>query len=137
MKLLLSNKNIAFGIMGFIIPTLLLGCATVPITGRRQLSLVSQYQMLSLGQASYEQVHHQEKISRDKEKIEMVNSVGVRIAASAESFMRENGTERQLREYDWQFILIDDAPENRIENIKRQIPYALRYYKPQPIGLAQ
>ncbi len=109
MKLSLGNKNIALGVICFIIPILLLGCATVPITGRRQLSLVSQYQMLSLGQASYEQVLHQEKLSHDKEKIEMVNRVGVRIADSAEQFMRENRMQRELSEYDWRFILIDDG----------------------------
>lgn len=108
MKLFVDNKNITAGIICIIILLFLLGCATVPITGRKQLSLVSQYQMLSLGQDSYEQLLHQEKLSHDKEKVEMVNRVGVRIAESAESFMRENGMHRELREYNWQFILIDD-----------------------------
>ena len=108
MKLSLGNKNIALGVICFIIPILLLGCATVPITGRRQLSLVSQYQMLSLGQAGYEQMLHQEKLSNNKEKIEMVNRVGARIATSAGQFMRENGMQRELSKYDWRFILIDD-----------------------------
>ena len=108
MKLSLGNKNIALGVIYFIIPTFLIGCATVPITGRRQLSLVSQYQMLSLGKAGYEQMLHQEKLSNNKEKIEMVNRVGARIATSAGQFMRENGMQRELSKYDWRFILIDD-----------------------------
>jgi predicted Zn-dependent protease len=108
MKPLLSNKNIAFGIACVVILAFLSGCATVPITGRKQLSLVSHYQMLSLGETSYEQLIYQEKLSHNQEEIVLVNRVGARIAASADEFMRKNGMQQELRDYNWQFILIDD-----------------------------
>ena len=163
MKLSLDNKNTAARIMCIIILPFLLGCAIVPITGRKQLSLVSQYQMLSLGQDSYEQVLQQEKLSYNKEKVEMVNRVGANLGLML-PYSRLQETEADCiglvlmarAGYDpgkavglWQrlksnnqnrppaFLLTHPAPEDRIENIKRQILFALRYYKPQPIDVSQ
>ena len=104
----MGRKKFICGLICLIIPVFFLGCATVPISGRRQLSLVSHYQMLSLGEASYRQVIQQEKLSRDKSKSEMLSRVGGRIAQSAEMFMREHGMHQELQDYAWEFVLIDD-----------------------------
>jgi predicted Zn-dependent protease len=84
------------------------GCATVPITGRKQLSLVSQSQMLSLGQNNFYQILKEEKLSRNQQKIDMLNRVGVKIALSAEEFMRDNNMHQQISEYNWRFVLIEN-----------------------------
>ncbi len=92
----------------FIFVTLLAGCATVPITGRRQLSFVPQGELMSLSEQSYREVLRQSKISTDAVWAARVKSVGQKIAASAEAFMRENGMEREIQRYKWEFNLIDD-----------------------------
>ncbi|MHB9155342.1 MAG: M48 family metallopeptidase [Endomicrobiales bacterium] len=83
-------------------------CSTVPITGRRQLSLVPQSQLIALSANDYRQLIAESRLSDDPGKTEMVARVGRRIAASAEQFMREHDMEKQLRGYQWEFKLIRD-----------------------------
>jgi predicted Zn-dependent protease len=85
------------------------GCATVPITGRRQLSLVSQTQLVSMSITEYDKLVSESKLSNDAQKTRMVTEVGKNIAASAEQFMKENGMENDLKNYSWEFKLIEDS----------------------------
>lgn len=86
----------------------LVGCATVPITGRSQLSLVPQAELSAMGAESYHEFIGESKLSQDAEATAMVRRVGGRIARSAETFLREHGLESDLQYYDWEFNLIDD-----------------------------
>lgn len=86
----------------------LIGCSTVPITGRKQLSFIPQGQLLTLSDQSYKDVLSKSTISSDAAWKQKVTDVGQKIAASAETFMRENGMEKDLANYKWEFNLIDD-----------------------------
>jgi len=86
---------------------LLAGCATVPLTGRRQLSLVSDSEMVALGAQSYEQFLKESNLSEDARETKMVRDVGNRISLSAEDFMREHGMEKDLEHYRWEYSLIE------------------------------
>ncbi len=85
--------------------SLLVGCATVPLTGRNQLSLVSQSEMAALGAQGYEQLLAESQISQDVQATQMVADVGQRIAAAAEQFMRDQNLEEDLQFYQWEFNL--------------------------------
>ena len=85
-----------------------IGCSTVPITGRRQLSFIPQGELLSLSDQNYKQVLSQSKVSTDASWNQKVTEVGQKIAGSAETFMRENGMEKDLKNYKWEFNLIQD-----------------------------
>ena len=87
---------------------LLSGCAIVPISERRQLSLVPQAQLLSLSEDNYQQILNQSTISANAKKTQMVVDVGKKIAASAEEFLRENGLEQEIKNYNWKFNLVED-----------------------------
>lgn len=86
---------------------LLVSCAKVPLTGRKQLSLVSQSEMVALGAESYQQFLDESELSQDVQETQMVQEVGEKIALSAEKFMRENGMEKELEYYQWEFHLIE------------------------------
>lgn len=87
---------------------LIVGCSTVPITGRKQLSFIPQGQLLTLSEQGYQQVLSQATISTDATWKAKVTEVGKKIAASAEIFMRENGMEKEVANYKWEFNLIED-----------------------------
>jgi predicted Zn-dependent protease len=87
----------------------LTSCRTVPITGRRQLYLLPQSQMLAMSLQSYQQLLAESRLSDDARAVAEVREVGGRIAAAAEAFMRENGLAGDLKYYQWEFNLIDDA----------------------------
>jgi predicted Zn-dependent protease len=87
---------------------MLAGCATVPFTGRSQLSLVPQSELVAMGGESYHQFIADAALSQDAGATAMVRRVGERVARSAETFLTSHGLERDLRYYDWEFNLIDD-----------------------------
>lgn len=59
----------------------LAACATAPITGRRQLVLVSDGQAAQMGINAYQQIKTETQISRDRRMTQVVQRVGKRIAA--------------------------------------------------------
>lgn len=86
----------------------LVGCATVPMTGRSGLSLVSDGQMVSLGAQQYGETLKNAKLSQNEGQVQMVRRVGERIAKASEAFLRESGREADISNYKWEFNLIDD-----------------------------
>ncbi len=86
----------------------LLACATVPITERRGLRLIPEGQLLSMSFQQYGEVLKKSKLSEDPEKVEMVKRVGEKIARAAEEFLREYGMGSEIRNYHWEFSLIED-----------------------------
>ena len=85
------------------------GCATVPVTGRKSLSLLPESELLSMSLQEYNDVLKKSKLSRDPEKVQMVKRVGERIARATEEFFRESGMASEINNYKWEFNLIEDA----------------------------
>lgn len=85
-----------------------IGCAEVPLTQRKSLHLVPQSQLLTMSLQQYDKVLKEAKLSTDQKKVNMVRRVGKRIAGAAEGFLRDSGLEHQIRNYQWEFNLIED-----------------------------
>lgn len=83
-------------------------CATVPVTGRKQLSLVSNSELLPLSFDNYKSVLDSSKLSANKQQVDMVKRVGANIQQSVEEFMAQNNWSDQLKGYDWEFNLVDE-----------------------------
>lgn len=87
-------------------------CATVPVTGRKQLSLISNSELLPMSYDNYKAVLDSTNLSTNKEQVEMVKRVGVRIQKAVEKFMAQNNMSDQLDGYAWEFNLIEDSAMN-------------------------
>ena len=88
-------------------------CTTVPITGRRQLSLVSDTEINSLAATQYRQVIAKGPLSNNSEYVSMVRRVGQRIQGAVESYFRQQNASDQLAGYQWEFNVIqDDKQQN-------------------------
>lgn len=83
-------------------------CATVPVTGRKQLSLVSNSEILPMSFDSYKTVLDSSKMSTNKQQVDMVKRSGANIQKAVEQFMAQNGWSDQLQGYAWEFNLIDE-----------------------------
>lgn len=83
-------------------------CATVPVTGRKQLSLISNSEILPMSFSNYKSVLDSSKLSTNKNQAEMVKRVGTRIQHAVEQFMAEHNASNQLKGYAWEFNLIDE-----------------------------
>jgi len=87
-------------------------CATVPVTGRRQLSLVPGSEILAMSYQQYDEVIAASELSRDAEKTAMVQNVGRRIQGAVERYMAEQGLANHLEGYAWEFNLIESDQVN-------------------------
>lgn len=91
---------------------LLAACSTVPKTGRSQLDLVPDNQMLSLSESQYKDFLSQNKLSTDAEKTAMVQRVSRNVANAVEQYLKDNGQAEKLKDYKWEFNLIESKEVN-------------------------
>ena len=101
-------KRVTFiGLLAF-----LAACATVPLTGRRQMSLFPESQMIATSLTQYDTFLKENKLSSNKEQSAMVKRVGKRIAEVVEIFMKDNGMADRVAGFEWEFNLVDDETPN-------------------------
>jgi predicted Zn-dependent protease len=82
------------------------GCSTVAVTGRRQLSLVSQSEVISLSSQQYQTVLKSNALSSNKVQSELVKRVGIRVQHAVESYLTSVGKSSILSDFNWEFNLI-------------------------------
>jgi len=91
---------------------LLASCATVPLTGRKQLDLIPSDTMLSMSFQEYNKFLKENKVSTDQAKTQMVRNVGARIQKAVEKYMTDENMSSRLKDYDWEFNLIENEQAN-------------------------
>jgi predicted Zn-dependent protease len=108
-KMLIRSRTILRRMYWVILLTAVVwGCAEVPITHRQSLHLVPESELLTLSLQQYNDVLQKSKLSTDNQKVAMVRRVGDRVAKAAESFLAESGHKDLIKNYQWQFNLIED-----------------------------
>jgi len=97
---------------GLVLVLLVSGCATAPITGRKQVKLVSDSVMISQSAASYREVISEGPLSTNPQQTEQVRRVGLRISAAVERYFADQGQSELVAGFDWEFNLIDKDEPN-------------------------
>lgn len=96
----------------FLLALLVYYCSTVPITGRKQLSLIPASEINALSFQQYGEFLKQNKLSEDKEAVAMVKRVGVNIQKAVEAYFTQNNMMNQLQGYQWEFNLVESNEIN-------------------------
>ena len=91
---------------------LMASCSTVSMTGRKQLNLVSESEILSASLSEYQSYMQTAKVSKDAQATAIVKNVAARIAEAAENYLTVTGQTDDLQNYAWEFNLVDDAHLN-------------------------
>lgn len=87
-------------------------CRTVPISGRKQLSLLPESMLVEMSLTSYGEFLGNNMLSTNQVQTAMVKRVGERIAASVEQYLRDNGLEGRIKDFKWEFNLVEDETPN-------------------------
>ncbi|MEA4982349.1 MAG: M48 family metallopeptidase [Paludibacter sp.] len=95
-----------------VLTAILMSCSQVLITGRKQLSLVSDTEILTMSLQSYKQFIDSVPLSTDKLNTALVKKTGANIAAAVESYLKKNGKEAELQNFAWEFSLVKDTSVN-------------------------
>ncbi len=94
------------------VAVLLTACNKVPISGRNQLNLVSDSEVLQASLASYKEYMGKATKSTETVKSAQVTRVGQRIAAATEAYLNANGMSDQVKNFAWEFNLVKDSQLN-------------------------
>ncbi|MFK7750625.1 MAG: M48 family metallopeptidase [Kordia sp.] len=90
----------------------MLSCATNPFTGKKTLAFVSNAQLFPTAFAQYDQFLTESKVVTGTAKAEMIKRVGERIAVAAERWLDANGQQGYLKDYKWEYNLVNDPAVN-------------------------
>ncbi|TYA56350.1 M48 family metallopeptidase [Formosa maritima] len=103
----LKNKIIVFGLL-----LIIMSCATNPFTGKQTMAIVPNSQLFPTAFQQYNQVLSESKVIKGTSQSEMITRVGQRISIAAERWLNANGYEGYLKDYKWEYNLIDDKTVN-------------------------
>jgi predicted Zn-dependent protease len=95
-----------------IIVLVISACSRVLISNRRQLNLIPSSSMLQMSFDQYGQFLEDNIISADEENTATVKLVGKNIQKAVEQYFAENGLEDELKNYDWEFNLVESNEVN-------------------------
>ena len=104
-------KNLSL-ILTLIVALAVLSCSVVPITGRKQLSILPESEMISMGLASYQEFMKANPVSSDRTNGALVKEVGSTISNAVEFYLAANGMQSRLNGYAWQYSLVNSAVPN-------------------------
>ena len=99
----------------FLILTVILltvSCSQVLITGRKQLVLVSDAELLNMSLQSYKQFIDSVPLSKNVVQTNMVKKTGTKIAAAVEKYLKTNNLETEIANFQWEFNLVKDTTVN-------------------------
>ena len=107
-------RQIKFLLVTIVIATLA-ACgttSTVPLTGRRHTISVSDAEILSLSKTQYAKFMASAKKSTNTRNTQMVVRVGRRLANAVENYLCNNGYANEIKNFQWEFNLIQDKQAN-------------------------
>ncbi|GAL83393.1 peptidase M48 [Sporocytophaga myxococcoides] len=91
---------------------IVIGCSKVPVTGRKQLDIVPNSQVLALAKTEYNEFLRTNKVVNNTSQAEEVEKVGRNIANAVEAYMKKEKQTKLLEGYNWQFNLVEDSQIN-------------------------
>ena len=91
---------------------LLTACSTVPLTGRKQLNLVSNSEVLTLSYQEYGDFIKTTPLSANAAGTAAVKRVGARLEAAVEQYLKQNNQLSLIDGYAWEFNLVQGSDVN-------------------------
>lgn len=91
---------------------LFLSCATNPFTGKKTIALVPNSQLFPTAFQQYDQFLDEHNVVKGTSDAEMITRVGQRIAVAAERWLDANGHQGYLKDYKWEYNLVNDKTVN-------------------------
>lgn len=108
-------KKIQFLFLTVLVAVLFSACGTsetVPVTGRKHRIGVSDEQVLSLSNQEYTKYMASVKKSTNAANTAMVDRVGRRLATAVETYLKANGYQSEIKDFQWEFNLVQDTQAN-------------------------
>lgn len=89
-----------------------LACKTNPFTGQKVLNFYGNNQIFPTAFAQYDEFLGEHKVVTGTSDAKMIVKTGQRIAAAAERWLTANGYPGYLKDYKWEYNLVEDETVN-------------------------
>ena len=86
----------------------LTSCSTVPITERKQLSIISDARINRQAAQAYENFRSKSKLVTAGAELRNIRDVGKKIQVAVSSFFEKQGKEDPTKNFGWDYILVDN-----------------------------
>ena len=103
------NRRKFLGLFGGGCCSLLLpSCSTVPITERKQLSIIPEARINRQAEAAYENFRSKSKLITSGSKLKEIRDIGKKIEYSVSAFFLNQGKSDPTKNFGWDYILVDN-----------------------------
>ena len=103
------NRRKFLGLFGCSCCSLILpSCSTVPITDRKQLSIIPEYKINQQAAAAYEQFKSKAKLINDGPQLKEVIQIGKKIEMSVSAFFENKNQADPTKNFGWDYVLVDN-----------------------------
>ena len=83
-------------------------CTTVPITERKQLSIISEAKINRQASLAYEKFKQKTKIITSGSKFEEITTIGKKMENAVSSFFISQNKEDPTTNFEWEYVLVDN-----------------------------
>ena len=83
-------------------------CSSVPITERKQLTIIPESKINRQAAAAYEQFRTKSKLITDGPQLKEVIDIGKKIEVAVSSFFLNKGQEDPTRNFGWDYVLVNN-----------------------------
>ncbi len=87
-------------------------CKTNPFTGQKTLNFYPNSQIFPMAFNQYDEFLKENKVVEGTAEARMITQVGQRIATAAERWLNANGYPGYLKDYQWEYNLVNDSTVN-------------------------
>ena len=103
------NRRKFLGLFGCSCCSLILpSCSTVPITDRKQLTIIPESRINAQAAAAYEQFRSKTKLIKEGSKLKEIKEIGKKIEYSVSSFFKREKKEDPTKNFGWDYVLVDN-----------------------------
>tara|TARA_Y200000002_G_scaffold364665_1_gene353875 strand:+ start:355 stop:1200 length:846 start_codon:yes stop_codon:yes gene_type:complete len=109
LKMYNINRRKFLGLFGCGCCSLMLpSCSTVPITDRKQLSIIPEAKINRQAAAAYEQFRLKAKLINKGKQLEEIREIGKKIEVAVKTFFLNKGEIDPTRNFSWDYVLVDN-----------------------------
>ena len=103
------NRRKFLGLFGCGCCSLILpSCSTVPITERKQLSIISESRINSQAAAAYENFRSKSKLITSGSQLKEIRTIGKKMELAVSSFFEKEGKDDPTKNFGWDYVLVDN-----------------------------
>ena len=104
------KKALAFALIATVV---LIACSKVPITGRKQLNLLPESQMIAMSATAYSEfLSTNPPLPSSNPQAQQVERVGLKISKAVETYLNKNGYKDLAKQFVWEFHTVQDQNVN-------------------------